>query len=153
MIHTEVTEAWHIPSLASRLRESDKQEIKASSDLEPLEGLTRSVEHSPICYTIMEGKLPIGIFGTAPDENNTALIWMLASDDLKRHSRQFIRESKIYIQDLHKESNADLLWNLTDKRNTVHHKWLKWCGFKFIREVTWGTYDLPFYEFGRFENV
>lgn len=153
MLHTEVTEAWHISSLASRLRDADKQEIKASSDLEALEGLSRSVEYSPICYTIMEDELPVGIFGTAPDDANSALVWMLASEDLKRHSRQFLRESRDYIKQLHKESKADLLWNLTDKRNTVHHKWLKWCGFSFIREVNWGAHNLPFYEFGRFENV
>jgi len=162
MLHTEVTEAWHIPSLASRLREADKQEIKATSDLDPLTGISRSVECSPICYSIMETVenyygindiIPIAIYGTAPDSDNAALVWMLASDDLKRHSKQFLRESKNYISQLHRESDADLLWNLTDKRNTVHHKWLKWCGFSFIREVTWGAYDLPFYEFGRYENV
>ncbi len=153
MIHTEVTEAWHISSLASRLRDADKQEIKATSDLDSLQGLSRSVEASPICYTIMEDELPVAIFGTVPDDTNVSLIWMLASDDLKRHSRQFIRESKNYIKQLHEESNSDLLWNLTDKRNTVHHKWLKWCGFSFIREVNWGSYNLPFNEFGRFENV
>ena len=153
MLHTEVTEAWHIPSLASRLREADKQEIKATSDLDAITGLSRSVECSPVCYSIMEGDLPIAIYGSSPDSDKSALVWLLASDDLKRHSKQFLRESKNYISMLHAESDADLLWNLTDKRNTVHHKWLKWCGFSFIREVTWGAYDLPFYEFGRYENV
>ena len=153
MLHTEVTEAWHIPSLASRLRDADIQEIIASSDLQAIDGLARSVECSDICYSIMEGELPVAIYGSTMDTNNSALIWMLASDEIKRHSRQFLRESKNYIRMLHKEANADLLWNLTDKRNTVHHKWLKWCGFSFIREVNWGSYNLPFYEFGRFDHV
>lgn len=153
MLHTEITEAWHIPSLASRLREADRQEIKATSDLDALSGLSRSVECSPISITIMEDDLPIAIYGSAPDSTKSALVWLLASNDLQRHSKQFLRESRNYVKKLHIESDADLLWNLTDKRNTVHHKWLKWCGFSFIREVNWGSYDLPFYEFGRFENV
>ena len=153
MLHTEITEAWHISSLASRLREADKQEIKATSDLDAFTGLSRSVASSPISISIMEGEVPIALYGSVPDEENSALVWLLASNDLQRHSKQFLRESRNYVSKLHRESNADLLWNLTDKRNTVHHKWLKWCGFSFIREVTWGAYNMPFYEFGRFENV
>ena len=42
-----------------------------------------------------------------------------------------------------------LLWNIVDKRNTVHLKLLQFLGFKFLRELTYGPNQIPFIEFCR----
>ena len=153
MLQAINAEGWHIAMLAPALREADKQEIYATSGKSGLEGLRLSYDASPVRYSIMEGEEPVAMFGVCPDSDNSGVVWLLASDALKHRSTQFLRESKKYIDTLHEEANADLLWNLTDKRNVVHHKWLRWCGFSFIREVQWGPFGMPFYEFGRYRNV
>ena len=42
-----------------------------------------------------------------------------------------------------------MLWNIVDKRNTTHLKLLKFLGFKFLREVSYGPNNLTFIEFCR----
>jgi hypothetical protein len=41
----------------------------------------------------------------------------------------------------------DAFYNYTYSRNTVHHKWLKWSGFTFLRKVTLPPLNKEFYEF------
>ena len=55
----------------------------------------------------------------------------------------FAREAKRFID----SRPEKLLYNVVDKRNTVHLKLLKFLGFKFIREIPFGPNQLPFIEF------
>ena len=43
-----------------------------------------------------------------------------------------------------------VLYNFIDARNTLHIKWLKWCGFTFIQKhYDYGYEKRLFYEFVR----
>jgi len=57
----------------------------------------------------------------------------------------FVREAKRYVD----SREEKLLWNIADKRNTVHIKLLRFLGFKFLRELTYGPNQLTFIEFCR----
>ena len=153
MLYKTATEAWHVESLAPRLRDCDKAELQASSGLDSAEAVSRSVDHCIYNVSIMKGDIPIAIFGATASEDNSALVWMVASDDIEKHPMTILKHCKEEITSIHQEVGADLLWNVTDKRNTLHHKWLKWCGFSFIREMRWGPENLLFYEFGRLQHV
>ena len=72
-------------------------------------------------------------------------IWMLCTPVIHEKPRLFAREAKRFI-DNRKEP---LLWNVVDKRNTVHLKLLKFLGFKFLRELKYGPNLLTFIEFCR----
>ena len=70
-------------------------------------------------------------------------IWMLCTPIVEDYPIAFARECKRMI-DSRKEK---LLWNIADKRNTVHLKLLQFLGFKFLREIKHGPNQLTFIEF------
>ena len=72
-------------------------------------------------------------------------IWLLASDEIYRIRFSFLRESRKVIDFLNQKYPT--LWNYVDCRNELHIRWLKWCGFKFLRKINYGVLQLPFYEF------
>lgn len=125
------TKDWHLPLVASSMRQADIDEIYAASGRGPLSALRFSVESSSKSWSIMiEGK-PEGIFGIGM-VNVLAGIgapWLLGTDVLTRHTREFLRKSiacRDYMLYLHPH-----LRNFVDTRNHVSVRWLKWLGFTF----------------------
>ena len=49
---------------------------------------------------------------------------------IEKYPITFAREAKKYID----SRPEPMLWNIIDKRNTVHLKLLKWLGFEFLEE-------------------
>jgi len=134
--------------LAENLRDEDVAELKASSGLEPYKGLEMGFRFSRRCNTMcLENGTPIGIYGVADAKyKGLGSIWMLATPDLLKEQRQFLRECREGISEI--SQGYSCVFNYTDARNTVHHKWLKWCGFTFINEhKDFGKDGEPFYEF------
>jgi hypothetical protein len=135
--------------LAGRLRKADLQEIEAARGEDPLTALQYGFKISKVCFTAIDDYLqPIAIFGVVPDEDNVriGLVWLLGTDDLVRHSFFFLRKSREWLKKLLQQ--YDVLWNYVDARNEVHIRWLKWCGFSFLRKIDrYGPGQLPFYEF------
>ena len=152
-LHLDHIKGWHVAELAGKLRQADKDEIRAMADLDPLEGLAESVAWSHVAYSIMEDETPIAMYGARKVGGGVGIVWMLASDALERHSIQFLRNSIKYIDALHHEVGCRVLTNFTDKRNTLHHKWLRWTGFTIGREVPFGPFNLPFYEISRVREL
>jgi len=150
--HFRLTSIEDIKYLAPRLRQSDKEEILASVGLTPYEALMIGYLENVIVFTIVnfENK-PVAIFGIKDVGNNIGAIWLLATDKLKDIQYSFLRENKKVIDFLN--TKYKILWNFVDCRNSLHIKWLKWCGFKFINKQNYGVLNKPFYEFIRINNV
>ena len=134
--------------LEKNLRDADVAELDAQSGLEPRTALRTVLMLSRRCMTVCgPDGTPIGIYGV----NDTRLsglgcIWMMATPDLLKHQRQFLRECREGILEVSRGYSC--VFNYTDARNTVHHRWLKWCGFTFIKEhENYGKNGEPFYEF------
>ena len=72
-------------------------------------------------------------------------IWLLATPDIKRIRFSFLRESRKVVNLLNHKYKV--LWNFVDCRNELHLRWLKWCGFTFLRKLNYGVNQKPFYEF------
>ena len=105
-----------------------------------------------VVFTIVNPKnKPVAIFGINDVGNNVGAIWLLATDKLKDIQYSFLRENKKVIDFLN--TKYKILWNFVDCRNSLHIKWLKWCGFKFIRKTNYGVLQKPFYEIIRINNV
>lgn len=122
--------------LSSRLRAADRAELIATSRLSPLRVLADGVRTSTPCYTIHTGGTgdPCGIFGTCESDDPTSgVVWMLGSDDLLTVSRTFIRHSRRWLNELHK--NYRLLFNVIDARNKIHIKWITWMGFELVQDI------------------
>lgn len=135
--------------LAPRLRADDVQEIRASSGKSPLSALFECVRRSKHSYSCEDQNARVfAMFGVAdaPDNPGVGIIWMLASDDLTDHRKQFVRECGRWFKKFREE--YDVLWNIVDERNTVHLSWLKWMGCTFTkRHPQYGKGKLPFVEF------
>ena len=131
-----------IDFLAPRLRYEDKRELLESTGLNPYQALTNGYNSSDICLTIVDTKdIPVGIFGVTGE----GAIWLLATPEIKRIRFSFLRESRKVVNLLNHKYK--LLWNFVDCRNELHLRWLKWCGFKFLRKINYGVNQKHFYEF------
>jgi len=143
--HFRLSTLEDIKYLAPRLRYEDKREILAHCGLPPYEALYLSFKYSDISFTIVNQKNePVAIFGINDAGNNVGAIWLLATDKLKDIQYSFLRENKKVIDFLN--TKYKILWNFVDCRNSLHIKWLKWCGFKFINKQNYGVLNQPFYE-------
>ena len=151
MITCRLAKEEDAKELAPRLRSADLQEIKAVTGEEPLKALERSLAWSDPGHAITdEVDKVVALFGVIPDseEENMGCVWLLGSDDLVKHSVSFLRQSRKWVEKLHQR--YDCLWNYIDARNEIHIRWLKWCGFTFLRRVEeYGVEQRPFYEFER----
>ena len=143
--HFRLATIEDIKYLAPRLRYEDKREILASVGLIPLDALLFSYYNSDLVFTIVSPKdEPVAIFGVGALGNGVGGIWLLATDNLKDIKFAFLKENKKVINFLN--TKYKILWNFVDCRNSLHIKWLKWCGFKFINKKNVGVLNKPFYE-------
>lgn len=150
MGHLRPSTLEDVQELAPRLREADKNEIRAALGLDPLPGLVISYSLSPICQTMVHQNKPIGIWGISPVDDIQASIWMMATDDLKSIQIEFLRKSRQVVEDYN--TRFPLLFNSVDERNELHLKWLEWLGFIFISRSYKGPENLPFIDFVRTTN-
>lgn len=93
-------------------------------------------------------KMPNGETAGIAGVTDEGSIWMLCTPVIEQYPHTFAREAKRFI-DSRKEP---MLWNIADKRNTVHLKLLKFLGFTFGPELIHGPNDLPFIQFYRCVN-
>ena len=125
-------------SVASNLRSDDRREVEEGHGLDPFVMITsKAQEGSCVYFNVPNGKTA-GMAGVDPG----GLIWMLTTPAIEEYPITFAREAKRYV-----ERQKGLLWNIVDKRNTVHLKLLKFLGFKFLREIFHGPNQLTFIEF------
>ena len=127
--------------VARNLRSDDRREVEEGHGLDPFKHLVIEAQRSSCIYfTVPNGKTA-GMAGVDPD----GLIWMLTTPAIQEYPITFAREAKRFVE----SRTEKLLWNIVDKRNTVHIKLLRFLGFKFLREIKYGPNQLTFIEFCR----
>lgn len=121
--------------VARNLRPADRREIAAFTRESAVRVLGDGILSSSPCYTItLSDGRPIGIFGTREsDHPESALVWLLGTNDLVTHSKTFLRFSRHFLEQFHEKYR--LLYNVIDARNTVHLRWLEWLGFDLVQEI------------------
>ena len=127
--------------VASRLLPEDRREVEEGHGLDPMVELPLAVHRSScVWFEVPNGKTA-GMAGVGPQGE----VWMLCTDAILEYPITFAREAKRFIE----SREEPLLWNIVDKRNTVHLKLLKFLGFKFLRKISHGPKQLSFIEFCR----
>ena len=126
--------------VASNLLPEDRREVKEGHGHDPEIVIPLAYQGDSVYFRVPNGELA-GIAGVLEDGQ----IWMLCTPAILKYPVTFAREAKRYV-DSRKEK---LLWNIVDKRNTVHIKLLRFLGFKFLREIEYGPNKLTFIEFCR----
>ena len=131
--------------LSENLRKEDIQEIQAVTGLPPLLSLLTGLKMSSVPLVICNADCkPVAMLGVVPN-GLIGFIWMVGTDDLKKISLSFLRNSKDVCDVL--KGKHQVLHNYVDKRNKLHINWLKWMGFSIINEVNYGIENRKFYEF------
>ena len=127
--------------MASNLRQEDLREVVEGHGAQPTIDIPlNSLRGSSVYFTVPDGRIA-GLAGIEEDGR----IWMLCTSAIHDFPITFAREAKRYVD----SRQEKLLWNIVDKRNTVHLKLLRFLGFKFLRELKHGPNQLTFIEFCR----
>jgi len=130
--------------VASNLRPEDRRELEEGHGTNVLEYfLEVSRDPNNVWFEVPNGKTA-GMAGVSKEGN----IWMLCTPAILEYPFTFAREAKRFVD----SRTEPLLWNIVDKRNTVHLKLLKFLGFKFLREIRHGPNNLTFIEFAKCVN-
>ena len=126
--------------VASNLRPEDRRECEEGHGLVPtIHVPLHSLEGFCRYFTVPNGETA-GIVGITDDK-----IWMLCTPAIHQYPLTFAREAKRFID----SRTEPYLWNVVDKRNTVHIKLLKFLGFNFHEELLFGPNKLPFIRFSK----
>ncbi len=138
--------------MAPHLRMSDKIEIWASSGMQPLEALLESVEVSDddMCWAALYNKLPVAMFGANPlgteGDHTVGGIWLLATPGVYNNLRDFHRNCKKYLAQMHER--YEFLTNFVDARNLPTMAWLPKLGFLPVQTVEqYGFEGVPFIQY------
>ena len=138
-IHPATEEA--AKEVASNLLPADLREVEEGHGVDPLEELLSAVHNtSCVWFEVPNGKTA-GMAGVGPEGE----VWMLCTPAIHEYPITFAREAKRFVE----SRTEPLLWNIVDRRNTVHLKLLRFLGFKFLREIFHGPNQLSFIEFCR----
>lgn len=139
----------HIPHLALHMRQSDKDEVRASVGWDPLTALMVSLTDSSQCYVMLDrAGTPFVIFGVAPlfGQPGVGTPWLLATDAVECNRIFCLKTSLRYIDEFLKE--YDTLLNHVDVRNRISIEWIKWCGFHIAGfDPEFGVERRPFFLF------
>ena len=137
--------SYRLPTLvdaahtALNLQPDDMKEVIDGSGLHPFLAIARSVV---AIYTVVF-ETPDGKIVAMAGIDDTGCIWMLSTNEVRKHPLAFARAFKRWIElQPHK-----LQYNVADIRNTAHLKLLKHLGYKFLRVIPTGPNNLYFVEF------
>ena len=138
LIHPITLEAAY--EVASNLRPEDRRECVEGHGIVPTIHIPLASLDGFCRYFTMPNGETAGMVGIQGSK-----IWMLCTPVIEKYPLTFAREAKRFIN-----SRAEpLLWNVVDKRNTVHLKLLKFLGFTFHEELLFGPNNLPFIKFSK----
>lgn len=148
-VQADTAWAW-ADHIAANMRQSDLDEVRASSALEPHEVLRESLGLSSHAYCVESDTLgPVALFGAAPHPlPGVGIVWMLGTDGVRTEAYSIARQTRRYFDELNEA--YWMLWNYIDGRNDISMRWLKWGGFKLLEEhPNHGPEGRPFFTFAR----
>tara|TARA_R100000008_G_scaffold17384_1_gene8698 strand:+ start:2048 stop:2476 length:429 start_codon:yes stop_codon:yes gene_type:complete len=125
--------------VASNLRPEDRREVEEGHGVDSYTAIISKAQEGSCVYFNMPNGKTAGMAGVEED----GLIWMLTTKVIYDYPITFARESKRYVE----HNSTKTLWNIADKRNTVHLKLLKFLGFTFDEEIKHGPNNLIFIKF------
>lgn len=108
------------------LPEEERLEVLGMGFKNVAMGLMLSASHeieTTKCFYDEDTQKIIGVFGCT----SKGVPWMLASKDLKKYWRQFLRGSKEVLKEWLTEHKT--LSNYVGEHNEVSRRWLEWLGF------------------------
>ena len=129
--------------VSQNLRPADKSEIEGLGHTPFNVVLGVLMCEDTFAFTNYQGDLA-GIGGVIPDSDGNAGIWTLCTPALETMGLTFFRQAKRHIDALTKPYK--MVYASCDSRNKLHHKFLKFLGFKALRAIPQPPFNIPYYE-------
>lgn len=136
-----IDDCWQ---LSETMRQEDVREIWHHSRSTPLDALIGGFKHGNAQTVEWQGRV-VAMFGVAGEYEGVGICWMLASDDLVKIKKSFLKECRKFVNDMHED--YPVLGNMVWVGNPIHIQWLKWLGFQFQPAVACGPDGELFHEF------
>lgn len=145
-----LAELEDVKFLAPRVREDDVKELWAGYHLSPRMALMGSFlvsRDTSFSFSGVADEEVVCMFGVKPPTllGRKANPWMIASQSLPFHSKEFLRQSRAIVKIFREE--FDYMCNYVDARNTMAVRWLQWVGFTLYYPEPFGADNLPFHYF------
>ena len=136
----------HAEAMIGRLRSGDAAEVEAFG-LSQRDALLESVNVSLFALAALEDGVPIALFGVAADDmmGSTGRPWMLTTAEVERHKKQFLRDSRHWIENV--QVMYPSLENWVDARYERAIRWLRWLGFTIHPAASYGLLGADFHHF------
>ena len=129
--------------VAINLRPEDLQEIEGLGHDPMVVILSVLLSDVAVSFFNTDGEIA-GVAGIVKESDEVGVIWMLCTPAVELNPHTFVRHAKRWLKE--EQRNYRLLTNLADARNLYHHKLLRMLGFKALRSVPAGPYNLPYLE-------
>lgn len=125
----------HALELEPKMRQADRAECEGMG-WEALPGLLFSLKHSRDSWAGLADGECVCIFGVYCKSflGTEANPWLLATDEMPKHARTFLRLNKRYMASLRDE--FQVLSGHVDVNNVVSQRWLRWLGFSVSETVS-----------------
>ncbi len=137
----------HMIELSHTMRPADVQECWAANHYTPYEALKHSFYYTNKPITALYNGEVMCIWGVGKISylSKEGIPWMLTSHLVDIHYREFLRHSIRLLEDI--KSEAIVLTNMVDARNSKSIKWLKRLGFEIHAPVPFGPDKMLFHPF------
>ncbi len=141
------TELEHMEELSHTMRSADVRECWAAHHFAPYDALKHSLYYTERPLTGLYNERVMCIWGVGKISylSKEGVPWMLTSNLVDKHYREFLRRGLRHLEDIKKE--AIILINMVDVRNRKSIKWLKWLGFTIHPPVPFGPDKMLFHPF------
>lgn len=135
--------------MSEHLRLDDVREIFLSRGNKDILGQLRITVHASEEAFVGEvaGK-PVLLFGYLKISEISSVIWAVGTPEIKKYNRIFLRECRKSLKDWFvKNPSTECFWNFTYLENTLHHRWLEWCGADLLPALPLGVNGAMFLPF------
>lgn len=136
--------AEHIDAIAETIRQADCDECWAGGAMTARDALKLSLAGADLALTWSVDGVPAAIGGIT-GRRESATIWLLTTDLVDVHRRQFLADSRMAFDAAKRD--YDLLFNFVDVRNRRAIRWLKWLGFTIEAPQPYGPFGNLFHFF------
>ena len=141
-----------VRSIASRLREADRQEIWLASGSQPLGVLVVALQQSEKAWVYTADGVPECVCGVVPGPvPSLGVPWMVGTPVMVKHQVALLREGRRVVQEMNEMYPT--LWNLVSADSRTSIRWLKRLGFQLGDPIQHGPFNADFYPFMRFKDV
>lgn len=131
-----------IQKFADDIRDCDREEIAVHVPLlSVVDALRASVECSEFVQIAYVDDKPVVIFGVNRLDASCGSVWLMATNEIDNVNREFIRQSKVKLDEMFDKTGCESLKNIVLVKNDLHVRWLKWLGFDFGSLVVYNGHE------------